>query len=200
MVVNPRNLGFVRSCNAAARLAAGRHLVFLNNDTIVHQDWLAPMVRLADSDASIGMVGAKLLNTDGTVQEAGGAIFSDGWGRPYGRGEDPSDPAYNFVREVDCVIGACFLVSRDAFRAVGGLDDRYAPAFYEEFDLAFALRAAGRRVMYQPASVVTHLDAASYGTAIRDAQSTRNHALFCRKWATELASPAAARQQPLHLA
>ena len=196
VMVNPRNLGFVRSCNAAARLATGRHLVFLNNDTVVHQDWLAPMVRLADSDPSIGMVGAKLLNTDGTVQEAGGAILSDGWGRPYGRAEDPSDPAYNFVREVDCVIGACFLVQRDAFRAVGGLDDRYAPAFYEEFDLAFALRAAGHRVMYQPASVVTHLDGTSYGTATRDTLSTRNHALFCRKWAAELAAQAAPGSSP----
>ena len=79
-------------------------------------------------------------------------------------------------------------------------DDRYAPAFYEEFDLAFALRAAGRRVMYQPASVVTYLDAGiSRKSCDCDAQSTKNHALFCRKW-NSAGEPAAARQQPLHLA
>ena len=181
--VNPVNMGFLRNCNAAARLARGRHIVFLNNDTVVHEDWLEPLVRLADDDASIGMVGCKLLNRDGTVQEAGGAVLDDGWGRPYGAGQDPSLPEFNYVREVDVVIGASFLVRRSAFEIVGGFDDRYAPAYYEEFDLAFALRDRGLRVMYQPASVVTHLDGSTYGKAERDAQSMRNHEKFCRKWA-----------------
>ena len=75
LIENPENLGFLRSCNAAARQARGRHLLFLNNDTTVHPDWLAPLVRLADADPQVGMVGAKLLNTDGTLQEAGGAIL-----------------------------------------------------------------------------------------------------------------------------
>ena len=181
--VNPVNMGFLRNCNAAARLARGRHIVFLNNDTVVHEGWLGPLVRLADSDPKIGIVGCKLLNRDGTVQEAGGALLDDGWGRPHGAGQDPTLPEFNYVREVDVVIGASFLVRRAAFEAVGGFDDRYAPAYYEEFDLAFALRSRGLRVMYQPASVVTHLDGSTYGKAERDAHSLRNHAKFCRKWA-----------------
>ena len=189
--VNPVNMGFLRNCNGAARFARGRHLLFLNNDTVVHQDWLAPLVRLANSDPTIGMVGCKLLNRDGTLQEAGGALLGDGWGRPYGAGQDPTRPEYNFVREVDVVIGASILIPRSAWDAVGGFDDRYAPAYYEEFDLAFALRERGLRVMYQPASVVTHLDGSSYGTDQRDAQSLRNHAKFSRKWARALnAQPA----------
>lgn len=186
--VNPVNMGFLRNCNAAARLARGRHIVFLNNDTVVHEGWLEPLARLADSDPTIGLVGCKLLNRDGTVQEAGGALLADGWGRPYGAGQDPALPELNYVREVDVVIGASFLVRRDAFEAVGGFDDRYAPAYYEEFDLAFVLRDRGLRVMYQPASVVTHLDGSSYGKAERHAQSTRNHAKFCQKWARALAA------------
>ena len=185
--VNPRNLGFLRSCNAAARLAGGRHLVFLNNDTLVHDNWLAPMVRLADSDPSVGMVGCRLLNADGSLQEAGGGVLADGWGYPYGRDDRPDRSQYSFVREVDVVTGACFLVTRDAFRAVGGFDDRYAPAYYEEYDLAFSLRARGLRVLYQPASQVTHFDASSYGNAARDAASIRNHEQFCRKWTDALA-------------
>ncbi len=196
--VNPVNMGFLRNCNAAARLARGRHIVFLNNDTVVHEGWLEPLVRLADSDPAIGIVGCKLLNRDGTVQEAGGALLNDGWGRPYGAGQDPALPDCNYVREVDVVIGASFLVRRDAFEAVGGFDDRYAPAYYEEFDLAFALRDRGLKVMYQPASVVTHLDGSSYGKAERDAQSERNHAKFCRKWARALAAQPC-RRAPLFL-
>ena len=180
--VNAANLGFLGNCNAASRLARGRHLVFLNNDTVVQDDWLRPLVRLADSDPSIGMVGCKLLNRDGTIQEAGGAMLDDGWGRPFGAGQAPSRPEFNYVREVDVVIGAAILVPGAAFRAVGGFDTLFAPAYYEEFDLAFTLRDRGMKVMYQPASVVVHLDGSSYGKAERDAQSLRNHAKFCRKW------------------
>ena len=86
------------------------------------------------------------------------------------------------MRDVDVVVGACFLVRRAAFDALGGFDLRYAPAFYEEFDLAFALRQAGLRTVYQPASAVTHRGSNSYGAAMRDRQSLINHAKFCTKW------------------
>jgi len=186
IIENPSNLGFVRSCNNAAGSALGRYIVFLNNDTAVRPDWLAPLVRLADADPLVGLVGAKLLNTDGTVQEAGGAVLRNGWGLPYGAGRDPAAPELNFVRDVDVAVGACILVRREAFEKVGGFDDRYAPAFYEEFDLAFALRDRGWRVVYQPASAVMHHGSNSYGTEARDRHSQANHAKFCAKWAPML--------------
>ena len=196
LIENPENLGFLRSCNAAARGARGRYLLFLNNDTTVRPDWLAPLVRLADADPRVGLVGSKLLNPDGTLQEAGGAILSNGWGQPYGAGDDPALPQYNQVREVDVVVGACMLVRRAAWDGVGGFDDRYAPAFYEEFDLAFALRETGYRTLYQPASQVTHWGSNSYGAAARDRQSARNHAQFCTKWARVLAGQPAPTAAP----
>jgi GT2 family glycosyltransferase/SAM-dependent methyltransferase/glycosyltransferase involved in cell wall biosynthesis len=180
--INRVNLGFLRNCNAASRLARGRHLVFLNNDTVVQDNWLRPLVRLADSDPAIGMVGCKLLNRDGTIQEAGGAMLDDGWGRPFGAGQDSSRTEFSYVREVDVVIGAAFLVPSAVFSAIGGFDTRYAPAYYEEFDLAFTVRERGLKVMYQPASAVVHLDGSTYGKAQRDVQSMRNHAQFCQKW------------------
>ncbi len=184
--INHTNLGFLRNCNEAARIARGRHLLFLNNDTEVGADWLAPMLRIADRGPAVGMVGCKLLNADGTIQEAGGIFRNDGWGEPYGRGDDATHGEYNFVRDVDCVTGACFLVPRQHWLAVGGFDDGYAPAFYEEFDLAVALQEAGLRVVYQPASEVTHHGSASYGTEMRDRQSSINHRRFRRKWARYL--------------
>ncbi len=186
IIENAVNLGFLRSCNNAAGSALGRHVVFLNNDTTVRPDWLAPLVRLADVDSLVGLVGCKLLNTDGTVQEAGGAVLRNGWGLPFGAGRDPAAPELNFVRDVDVAVGACILVRREAFEQVGGFDDRYAPAFYEEFDLAFALRDHGWRVVYQPASAVVHHGSNSYGTAARDRLSEANHAKFCTKWARAL--------------
>ena len=186
IVENAVNLGFLRSCNNAAGSALGRYIVFLNNDTEPRPGWLAPLVRLADADPTVGLVGAKLLNPDGTVQEAGGAVLRDGWGLPYGAGRDPAAPELNFVRDVDVAVGACILVRRQAFEEAGGFDDRYAPAFYEEFDLAFSLRDRGWRVVYQPKSAVLHRGSNSYGTEARDRHSEANHAKFCAKWARTL--------------
>ncbi|MCG7360615.1 glycosyltransferase [Roseomonas sp. ACRSG] len=183
---NHANLGFLRSCNRAAQLARGWHIIFLNNDTLVRPNWLEPMVRLVRQDPQVGLVGCKLLNADSTVQEAGGIIQRDGWGYSFGRDDDPAKPEYNYVRPVDVVIGAAFLVRKESFHAVGGFDDRYAPAFYEEFDLAFEMRKAGFKVLYQPESEVVHLGSASYGAEQRDRQSLKNHGKFCEKWAEEL--------------
>lgn len=186
IVTNPVNLGFLRNCNVNARSAEGDYIVFLNNDTVVTPGWLDALVDTARSDPSVGMVGCKLLNADGTVQEAGGVIYQNGWGYSYGRGDDPARPEYNYVRQVDVVTGACFLVRREAFERLGGFDEVFAPAFYEEFDLAFAMAEHGYKVVYQPASEVYHLGSASYGAEQRDRQSTLNHKKFCQKWARRL--------------
>ncbi len=196
---NPENLGFLRSCNNAAAQTTGSVLVFLNNDAVVHEGWLAPLLTLMADQPDIGMAGCKMLNADGTLQEAGVAIPSDGWGIPYGAGDDPALPAYNYVRDVDAAVGACIAVRRTAWDAAGGFDDAYAPAFYEEFDLAFTLRSLGWRVAYQPASVVDHLGSNSYGAEMRDRQSAKNHGLFCRKWEAELAAQPPADASPLRL-
>ncbi|MEJ5118749.1 glycosyltransferase [Gluconobacter cerinus] len=187
-IINTENLGFLGNSNTAARRARGRELMFLNNDTTVGDNWLAPMLSLMKADPCVGVVGCKLLNGDGTVQEAGGIIYGTGWGDPFGKNDRADRGCYNYVREVDVVTGACFLVRRHLFEKLGGFDGRYAPAFYEEFDLATSIRDAGYRVVYQPASCVRHHGSASYGTEMRDRQTLKNHATFCRKWQTLLAT------------
>lgn len=187
VAMNPQNLGFLRNCNNASRLSTAKYIVFLNNDTLVGKGWLDHLVQTADADPSVAIVGGKLLNSDGTIQEAGGIIFTDGWGHPYGGGDSADKEQYNYVRQVDCIIGACFLVRRSHFEEVGRFDEAYAPAFYEEFDLAFALQERGYRVIYQPASEIIHLGSQSYGPTVRDALSLKNHDTFVAKWAKRLA-------------
>ena len=185
----PTNLGYLHSVNAAARLAIGEFLLLLNNDTQVQAGWLDPMVELFRSDATVGAVGAKLIYPDGRLQEAGGIIWSDGTGWNVGRLDRPDRPEHDFLREVDYCSAACLLVRRAEFLEMGGFDPRYAPAYYEDTDLAFRLRARGRRVIYQPRSRVVHFEGVSHGTDIAaggKAHQATNRLLFVDRWRTVL--------------
>ena len=125
---NPVNLGFLRSCNAAAAHARGRWLRFLNNDTEVQPGWLASLVEYADTHEDCGAVGSKLVYPDGTLQEAGGVVLADGDGWNHGKHGNPDDPAYNELCEVDYCSGASLMVRAELFRRFGGFDRRYVRA------------------------------------------------------------------------
>ena len=184
-VAQKRNLGFIRNCNAAAEAARGRYLVFLNNDTFVLPGWLDALIATLQADLTIGLVGSRLLNDDGTLQEAGGIIWQDGSGWNYGRGQDPRIPAAGFVRDVDFCSGASLAIARSLWRKLGGFDTRYAPAYFEDSDLAFRVRASGRRVVYQPFSEVVHHEGCSHGrdlTSGGKAWQARNVSLFTARW------------------
>ncbi|HEV7490214.1 MAG TPA: glycosyltransferase [Rhodanobacteraceae bacterium] len=190
VVRNEVNLGFIGSCNAGAAVAQGELLLFLNNDTRVTPGWLEALVRCLDEAPAAGLVGARLIYPDGRLQEAGGIVFSDASGWNYGRFEDPDDPRYAFRREADYCSGAAILLRTELFRRLGGFDTRYTPAYYEDTDLAFAVRAAGYKVYYEPASTVVHFEGITSGTdtttGIKRFQPI-NHAKFLDKWKLALA-------------
>jgi GT2 family glycosyltransferase/glycosyltransferase involved in cell wall biosynthesis len=202
LIRQPRNLGFLHTCNAAAALAVGDHLLFLNNDTEPCAGWLDAMLAVARAPGGrggggrgvggdVGAVGAKLVYPDGRLQEAGGIIWNDGSGGNYGRDDDPDKPEYNYVREVDYCSGAALLVPRAVFASLGGFDPRYAPAYFEDSDLAFRLRAAGYKVLYQPRAVVVHIEGVSHGTettsGVKSCQVI-NRDTFVARWANVLAA------------
>lgn len=190
IVRNDVNLGFVRSCNKGADLARGDVLVFLNNDTIVTPGWLESLTAVLRERAAAGLVGAKLIYPDGRLQEAGGLVWRDGSAWNYGRGDDPDRPEYNYVREVDYCSGACLAVDRKLFNELGAFDARFAPAYYEDADLAFAVRAAGRKVYYQPCATVVHFEGATSGTDLASGAKRYqdiNQDKFFDKWAQTLA-------------
>jgi len=158
------NGGFIAACNDGAALARGEFLVFLNNDTVPQPGWLDALLDTFDAHANVGLVGAQLLYPDGRLQEAGGVVFSDGSAWNYGRFGAADDPRYSYVRDVDYASGAAIAIPRALFLRLGGFDARYAPAYYEDTDLAFAVRGAGLRVLYQPAARVVHDEGTSSGT------------------------------------
>ncbi len=164
--VNPTNLGFLKSCNRSAQLAKGDYLFFLNNDTLVCEGWLDPLLAVFDRFPDAGLAGSKLLFPDGTLQEAGGIVWNDGSAWNYGRSDDPDKPEYNYVREADYISGCAILVPRALWDQLGGFDEFFAPAYCEDSDLAFRVRAAGRKVYYCPFSAIVHLEGASQGTDV----------------------------------
>ncbi len=186
---NLENLGFIGSCNRGAEAATGEYLLFLNNDTQVTDNWLDTLLATFQEFPNAGVVGSRLIYPDGSLQEAGGIIFKDASGWNYGRYAKANDPRYLFVREVDYVSGAALMVRAEMFKQLGGFDNHYAPAYYEDTDLAFKCRKAGYQVLVQPCSTVIHHEGISSGTDLSQGMKKYqlvNHKKFQQRWSKEL--------------
>lgn len=190
VVDNDTNRGFVDACNQGAAEARGQYLVFLNNDTVTLPGWLDALVETIERDERVGAVGSLFLYPNGRVQEAGAIVWSSGEAFHYGWGRSPDDRRFAFMREVDYCSGASLLIRKDLFDRLGGFDRRYAPAYYEDADLCMGVRSLGYRVIYQPASRLTHYEGATAGTDTRTGfkhYQIVNREKFYDKWRDVLA-------------
>ncbi len=167
--------------NLAAERAKGDFLVFLNNDTeVIEPGWLEAMQELGRIPG-VAIVGAKLLYPDDTVQHAGVALWRCGAaGHVHNR--LPRDERGYFgtadsIRNCSAVTAACMMVSREAFRKLGGFDPSYIVSYQ---DVDFCLRAwrAGMRVAYTPFALLYHHESASTGRRSGEAEERR----FREKW------------------
>ncbi len=193
------NGGFIAACNDGAAQARGDFLIFLNNDTVPQPGWLDALLDTFAEYPEAGLAGAQLLYPDGRLQEAGGVVFADGSGWNYGRNESADDPRFAYLRDCDYVSGAAIAIPRALFAQLGGFDTRYAPAYYEDTDLAFAVRAIDKRVIYQPASRVVHAEGGTAGTDLNvgmKAYQVRNRERFAEHRRDALAHQLAAHTVP----
>lgn len=156
--------GFVSSCNDGAKLARGHYVVMLNNDVEVTPGWLDELLWPFSNLERVGLVGAQLVYPDGRLQEAGGIVWGTGAAWNYGRGGDPMEPRYNYTRDVDYASGACIALPKSLWDQLEGFDPLFAPAYYEDTDLAFRVRNKGYRTLCAPLAKVIHFEGASAGT------------------------------------
>jgi GT2 family glycosyltransferase len=191
IINNEENQGFVKACRQGAEIANGEFILFLNNDTQVMPGWLSNMIKVMDTEPTVGITGSKLIYPDGRLQEAGGMIFNDASGWNYGRLQDPTLPLFDQSRLVDYCSGASLMIRKTLWAQLGGFDVRYAPAYYEDTDLCFAARQAGYKVFYCHDSEVIHHEGITAGTDINSgykAFQAINHEKFMEKWQDVLAT------------
>lgn len=186
LVRSGTNLGFAGGNNLAGRVARGRYLVFLNDDSTIEPGCIDRLVTTAERHAGVGAVGARILAADGLLQEAGSVLWDDGHATHVGRGLTGGTWAFSYVRDVDYVSANGLLVRRDAWEEVGGFDERYYPAYFEDADLCMGLRRNGHRVLYEPRARLRHLESQSTSPRYRNFLMGRNRRRFITKWADEI--------------
>ena len=163
-----RNLGFGGGVNYGARRTSGELLLVCNPDLELQSGALRAMVDRLTNDPSLGLVGPALVTPAGDLQPSGrafptlrrssvqavlGVIFPE---NGYSRRYREANCARAGIGIVDWVTGACLLVRRGAFEAVGGFDGRYF-MYVEEVDLCWRLAGAGWRTGYEESARVLHL-------------------------------------------
>ncbi|WP_083745253.1 glycosyltransferase [Variovorax sp. KK3] len=181
IIRSPENLHFLRGANRAARDARGKHLLFLNNDALLMPGALETAVHACDADTGIGAIGGRIVLPDGTLQEAGSIVWQDGNCIGYGRGGQPDAPEFMYRRDVDYCSGAFLLTPRKLYESLGGFDERYAPAYYEETDYCLRLWEAGKRVVFDPGIVILHHEFGSSSTSEQAIELQRRNAEIFRE-------------------
>jgi GT2 family glycosyltransferase len=161
----PKNGGFISSCNKGGELARGDFVLLLNSDTRVVDGWLDEMIDSFRIFPKAGLVGSKMLYADGMLQEAGGILWRDGSAWNYGREDDPNRPQYCYARQVDYISGCSIALPMALWRSLGGFDSHYTPAYAEDADICQRVAALGLEVWYQPMSRVVHYEGKTSGTS-----------------------------------
>ncbi len=182
VIRNEENLGVSRGWNQGMRLAAGEYLLILNNDIIVGPDWLENMVRLAESHASIGLVGPRSNYIAGPQvvadvpykAESGIQDFIRAW-----QGEHALSAAeFGFIK------GFCHLIPRRVFAKVGFYDERFGKGNFEDDDYCMRVRLHGFRALFADDSFIHHYGSVSFNQDSVDwrALMIENREKYEKKW------------------
>jgi GT2 family glycosyltransferase len=179
VIRNAVNFGFPRAVNQAARISSATFLLLLNNDAQLLGRSIDVAVEFLETNPGVGAVGGKIILLDGTLQEAGVHVFSDGWTCQYGRGDSPDDPRYDFQRDVAYCSAAFLMTRRSLFDPLEGLEEAFSPGYFEDTDYCVRLWKMGQRVVYLPDIAILHYENAT-SASLPDLTGVvrRNHRVF----------------------
>ena len=181
IALNERNLGYAKTNNVAAALATGHYLALLNNDLVFAPGWLEPMLDALEAPGlNAGIVGNLQYRVlDGGLDHAGVVLT------PRGQFDHVrKEPAFGEqAREVYVTTGACMLMRRADFEAVGGFDDVFVNGC-EDIDLCLKIRAGGKKIYVAQTSKILHHVSLSRSRA--SLQNEKNSHYLYGKWRKEI--------------
>lgn len=179
VIARDDNRGFGAGINEAARQASGELLLILNPDARVQPGAIDALASYLGAHADVVVAGPRVVHPDMRLQPTGRrfpsaltglfgrtSVLTRWWpGNPISRRDLPSHDIRDAPLEVDWITGTCLMVRADAFRGVGGFDERFF-LYWEDADLCQRLRRRGGRVVYVPSALVIHLAARSSDRAL----------------------------------
>ena len=178
------NIGFGLANNLAVSRSSGHLVALLNPDLVLTEGWLDPLASALD-DPTVTIAAPPLLTPTGELDEAGQIMYADGGSEPFGReGFAAPYERLMFSRDVDYSSAACWLMRRGDFERLQGFSPDYAPAYFEDADLAFRVWKSGGRCRLVTNRPVIHDHAAP--SAARREIAVRSRAVFQIRWADEL--------------
>ena len=176
----PHPFNFADKINVGALASDGEHLLMLNDDMeVITPDWVERLV-MYSSFPDIGVVGSKLLFGDGRLQHVGVMIRCASPGhlfRGYSRDYDGYANTVRIANNYSAVTGACLMVARDVFDEVGGLSSKF-PLSFNDIDFCLKVRSRGKRVVYDPDTVLYHFESSSRSPKV----SAWELDLFRQRW------------------
>lgn len=157
LLTNQVNRGFAAAVNQGVNAGSGRIVATLNPDTMVASDWLNALITVLDTDSTIGIVGSAISDFAGTLTHTGGDYH------PLTFHTHHHDAPNDQLSDVPYVTGAGIAMRRIDWDRVGGFDEGFFPAYFEDVDLCLRIRAAGLRCVYQPQARLRHQESSSTG-------------------------------------
>ncbi|MEM2297858.1 MAG: glycosyltransferase family 2 protein [Ignisphaera sp.] len=158
LVKIPYNVGFAIGNNIGIKSSRGEYIVLLNNDTVVHPSWISNLIKIAESDQNIGILGCKVYYMGTKIlQHAGGKIDVHSTSLPHIGIFEEDVGQYDEIKDVDYVSGVSMMIRRKVIEKIGLFDPDYF-LYWEDVDYCFRAKKAGFRIIYVPSAIVEHFE------------------------------------------